>query len=159
MGLCEIFAEVDALHCEALPHVFQKPPGPARTRAYIRRLLQSVGVLADEDAMIFVAQSGDDVVGLVKASIREAPDYSIMVPRRYAEIGTLAVKEGFRRSGVGRALMEEIHRWARDRGASQARLDQSALTVWEFNQAARVFYETLGYRMSSRRMWIALELE
>ena len=154
MGLCEIFAEVDALHCEALPHVFQKPPGPARTRAYIRRLLQSVGVLADEDAMIFVAQSGDDVVGLVKASIREAPDYSIMVPRRYAEIGTLAVKEGFRRSGVGRALMEEVHRWARDRGANQVEL-----IVWEFNQGARIFYETLGYRTSSRRMWIALELE
>ena len=138
-GLCGIFAEVDALHREALPHVFREPRGPARTRAYI------LGVLADEDATILVAQSGEDIVGLVKVNIREALDYSIMVPRRYAEISSLVVKESVRRLGVGRALMEEAHRWARDKGVNQVEL-----TVWEFNQGARIFYEPLGYSVSTR---------
>ena len=30
-ALCAIFGQVDALHCEALPQVFQEPDGPARS--------------------------------------------------------------------------------------------------------------------------------
>jgi len=62
-------------------------------------------------------------------------------------IDSLAVKEGFRRSGVGRALMERAHQWARDKGVTQVELG-----VWEFNEGAMAFYEKLGYRPASRKM-------
>lgn len=146
--LCEIFAEVDALHHEALPHVFRAPDGPARAKEYIS------SVMADGYAALFVAQSDGEIVGLVQIFVRETPDVPIMVPRRYAVIDTLVVKRGFRRSGVGRALMERAHRWAWTKGTTQVEL-----SVWEFNRGAMAFYEKLGYRTTSRRMWRALRAD
>ncbi len=145
--LCEVFAEIDALHREALPDVYRAPDGPARSEEYI------TSIIADENAALFVAQSDLGIVGLVEISLREPPDISIMVPRRYARIGTLVVKERFRRSGVGRGLMERAHQWAQAKGASQVELG-----VWEFNEGAIAFYERLGYTTDIRRMRRALEL-
>jgi len=143
--LCEVIAEVDALHCEAVPHVYRPPDGPARSKDYI------ASVIADDNAALFVAQSDGEIVGLIQILVREAPEIPIMVPRRYAVINTLAVKRGFRRLGVGRALIERAHRWAQEKGATQGEL-----SVWEFNGGAIAFYEKLGYRTASRRMWRAL---
>jgi len=145
-GLCEVFAEVDALHREALPHVFRQPDEPARTKEFIS------GIVADEDAALLVAENDGEIVGLVQILIREAPDIPIMVPRRYGVIDNLAVKKGVRRSGVGRALIERAHRWAWDKGATQVEL-----YVWEFNKEAITFYEKLGYRTASRKMWRVLK--
>lgn len=146
--LCEVFAEIDTLHREALPDVYRAPDGPARSEEYI------TSIMADQNAALFVAQSDRRIVGLVEISLREAPDISIMVPRRYARIGTLVVKEGFRRAGVGRELMEKAHQWARAKGA-----DQVELSVWEFNEGAIAFYERLGYTTAIRRMRRALEMD
>lgn len=41
-----------------------------------------------------------------------------MVARRYAVVDTLMVKEKFRHSGIGRALMEKAHQWAWDKGVN-----------------------------------------
>lgn len=146
-GLCEVFAELDTFHREALPHVFREPDGPARTKEYIS------DIIADENTALFVAESEDGIIGLVHILLREAPDIPILMPRRYAMISDLAVKKGFRRSGVGRALMESAHQWARDNGVTQVELG-----VWEFNKAAMTFYEKLGYRSARRRMWRVLSI-
>ena len=140
-GLCQVFAEVDALHREALPHVFRAADGPARSREYIS------GLLADENAALFVAESVGEITGFVFAFLRQAPDTPLHVPRRYAMIDTLAVKEKCRRAGLGRALMERAEQWGRDHGASEV-----DLSVWEFNQEAIAFYERLGYETTLRRM-------
>lgn len=140
-GLCEVFAEIDTLHRKALPHVFREPDGPARTKEFI------CGIIGDENAALFVAESDGQIMGLVQILVREATDIPILVPRRYAVIDNLAVKREFHHSGVGRALMERAHRWARDEGVTQVQL-----SVWEFNKGAIAFYEKLGYRPVIRRM-------
>ena len=141
-GLCEVFEEVDILHCEAIPHVFQRSHRPARTEEFIS------DVITNDDEALFVAEYDDQIIGIVQISIREAPDIPIMVPRRYAVITNLAVKEKFRRSGIGRSLVEKAHRWAMKKGATQIELN-----VWEFNRPAIAFYEKLGYATATRRMW------
>lgn len=75
-----------------------------------------------------------------------------MVARQYAMIGDLVVRKRFRRSGVGQSLVERAHQWALDKGAVQVEL-----SVWEFNKEAIAFYEKLGYRTASRRMWNSLK--
>ena len=90
-------------------------------------------------------------MGLIQIRLRDASDIPIMVSRTYATVGTLVVKSGFRRLGVGRALMERGHQWARAKGASQVELG-----VWEFNKGAKAFYERLGYHTASRKMCRAL---
>jgi len=145
-ALCAIFAEADAMHREALPHIFREAAGPARPRDFILK------ILADKNTALFVAEHEGEIIGLIHVRVRETPDIPILVPRRYAVINDLVVKEKFRRHGVGRALLERAERWALDKGATQVEL-----VVWEFNKGAIAFYEKLGYKTISRRMWKSLD--
>jgi len=148
-ALNQIIDQVDALHREHSPHIFQKPDGPPRDREYI------LGVLADESHGLFVAEAEGPVLsdaegavlGFVQLTIRDAPPIPILVPRRVAAVENLAVREDLRRAGIGRALMRRAQRWAEELGAAEIEL-----TVYEFNQAAIDFYHSLGYAAASRRM-------
>jgi len=139
--LCSLFDEGDALHRESLPHVFQKSEGPVREEEYV------LGLTSDEAVGLFVAEVGNRIVGLVCVVIRESPAVPILVPRRYAVVDNLVVRESLRRAGIGRALMEKAHAWALAKGA-----DVIELNVWEFNEGAREFYHRLGYETASRKM-------
>ena len=144
-ALCAVLEEGDAYHRRALPHVFRPPAGPARSVEYM------LGIMADENAVFYVAERQGQIVGAIHVLIRETRQIPILVPRRYAVVDTLVVAKAHRRRGVGRALMEAGQRWAADRKASQIELN-----VWEFNEGALAFYEELGYRTASRHMWKAL---
>jgi ribosomal protein S18 acetylase RimI-like enzyme len=144
-GLCAIISEVDKLHRDNLPWMFQEPDGPARDRDFI------LGSIADEAVSIFVAETEGQLVGFVHILVREALDIPIFVPRRYAVVDNLAVKEEFRQKGIGRALMNEAHDWAVAKGA-----DTVKLNVYEFNESALAFYRRLGYKSVSRKMCISL---
>jgi len=156
-ALLPIIDEVDALHREHLPHIFQKPEGAPRDREYM------LGVLADEACALFVAHAAEparsdfegpalshvegEILGFVQLVIRDAPPIPILVPRRVAIVETLAVRDRYRRTGIGRALMRRAECWAEDRGASEIEL-----SVYQFNQAAMSFYRELGYSTSRSRM-------
>ena len=139
--LCEIIEEVDGLHREQLPHLFQKPDGPIREWTYY------MAQLKEEDIAWFVAELKGQLAGFVHVEMRDTPPIPIVVPRRVAIVDNLAVRQGMRRAGIGRALMQRAEQWARQRGA-----DDIELTVYEFNQAAIAFYRSLGYETSNRRM-------
>ena len=140
-ALLPIFDEGDAHHRRALPHIFCEPDGPSRSRAYLNSLL------ADDSAAIFVAACEGQIVGEVNIALRETRDIPILVPRRYAVVDTLIVLPAYRRAGIGRALMERVHRWALDKGITEVELN-----VWEFNTGATAFYEGLGYVTTRRTM-------
>jgi ribosomal protein S18 acetylase RimI-like enzyme len=140
-ALCAVIQEADALHCEHLPHIFQPCPGPARDRNYI------VGLIEDPMAMLWVAEHQGQLVGFINVTVRDAADIPLLVPRRYAFVENIVVKESFQRRGVGEALMARAHRWAEAQGARTMELN-----VYEFNQAAQAFYRKLGYETLTRRM-------
>ena len=139
--LCELFNEVDTIHRDSLPHLFQKPDGPVREPDYYGSLL------ADEAVGLFLAEKGGKLVGFVHAVIRDAPAIPVFVPRRYAIVDSIGVKMGFQNHGVGRMLMDTVHEWARVQGAASIELN-----VYEFNQKAIGFYQSLGYETLSRKM-------
>lgn len=140
-ALCAIIDQVDTLHRDRMPHIFQKPPGPVRDREYI------LGLLADDNVGLFVAEIEGQVAGFVHALVRDTPPWPVLVPRRRAFIDSLAVGQQFRRRGIGRALMNQAHTWAVAKGAADVELN-----VFEFNQPALAFYRALGYETSTRRM-------
>lgn len=139
--VCGLFDEVDALHRKNLPGLFRKPTGPVRAEDYFR------GLIGDEDVGLFVAETGGELVGFVHAVVRDTPAFPILVPRRYAVVDGMGVKLGFRHRGTGHKLMDAVHAWAVAKGA-----DSVQLNVYEFNEAAIAFYETLGYLTLSRKM-------
>jgi ribosomal protein S18 acetylase RimI-like enzyme len=140
-GVGAVFAEVEQLHRMALPYIFRAPAGPALNREYFESMV------ADQDAAWLLAEHDGEIIGFVKVQVLQAPDRPILLPRRYAQVDNLAVRADYRRSGVGRALMERAERWAAERG-----LREVELNVWEFNQGAIAFYEQLGYVAERRTM-------
>lgn len=147
-ALCGLFDEVDALHRDNLPHLFQKPKGPVREHDYYLELI------ADENVGLFVAEVGDKLVGFAHAVIRDTPAIPVFVPRRYAIVDSIGVKSEFQRHGIGQRLMDAIHEWAIANGATAIELN-----VYEFNKTAIAFYERLGYDTVSRRMSKVLNRE
>ena len=140
-SLCELFNEIDALHRDNLPHIFQKPSGTAREQDYYS------GLIADENVALFVVEVGENLVGFVHAIIRDTPAISVFVPRRYAIVDGIVVKSEFQNHGIGRILMDKMQEWASARGATSIELN-----VYEFNETAISFYERLGYQTFSRKM-------
>jgi len=145
-ALCELFDEVDSLHRDNLPHLFQKPDGAAREPDYY------TGLMKDEDAALLVAESGKKLVGFVHAIVRDTPAFPVFIPRRYAIVDGIVVKAGFRNRGIGRTLMNQMQEWAIAKGATSIELN-----VYDFNEAAISFYERLGYQTFSRKMSKALK--
>ena len=140
-SVCELFDELDVLHRDNLPHLFQKPGGAAREKDFY------LGLIADENVAFFVAEVVENLVGFVHAIVRDPPASPVFVPRRYAIVDGIVVKSGFQNRGIGRILMDKMQEWAIAKGATSI-----ALHVYEFNEAAISFYERLGYQTFSRRM-------
>jgi len=139
-GICDVLEEVDALHREVLPHIFRKPDRAVRGR-------EAIPVMGEPKMSLFVAEAAGSVVGVLRVRICESPPGPLMVPRCYATIDDLVVREGWRRRGVGRALMTWAEEWAREKG-----LEAIELGVWEFNADAICFYQQLGYTTLSRKL-------
>lgn len=140
-SLWELFDEIDALHRDNLPHIFQKPGGAAREQDYYS------GLIADENVALFVAEAGEKLVGFVYVNVRDTPAFPVFVPRRYAIVEGIVVKSEFQNSGIGRILMDKVQGWAIAKGATTIELN-----VYEFNTSAISFYERLGYQTFSRKM-------
>lgn len=145
--VCELFDEVDALHRDNLPHLFQKPRGSAREQEYFS------GLIADENIGLFVAEADGKLAGFVHAIIRDTPAFPVFVPRRYVIVDGIVVKSEFQNRGAGRILMNKMQEWAIAKGAASIELN-----VYEFNETAIAFYKKLGYQTLSRKMSKELNL-
>lgn len=141
-ALCTLLDEIQVLHAQALPHIFRTGDVSSHSLEHLRSVMDNPSVA------LFVAEEEGQVIGLIEVCVMQTADDPLLVPRRYAKVETIVVSAAHQRKGVGRALMEHAHDWARERG-----LDEVMLGVWEFNQGAIAFYEELGYTTAFRRMW------
>lgn len=140
-ALCGLFIEAGSFHQAGEPDVFLKVDNADWLR---ERPLESI---IGEDASILVAEERGQVIGFIQIVIASTRDIPVLVQKRFAAVENLVITEAFRGKGIGRALMEAAHQWALDKG-----LDEVQLTVWEFNEAARGLYESLGYETASRKL-------
>ena len=137
----KLFAEVDAHHRVLLPERFRAPDGPVRTEQHL------LGLVTSSDSAVLLADDDGDAVGFATVVVRDTPPVPVFVPGRVGVVDTLGVAARARRRGVGRMLMAAAEAWLRERGARDLEL-----TVYEVNADAIAFYESLGYRLLSRRM-------
>lgn len=109
-------------------------------------------MMLGEDSDILIARDGEGtVLGFALVRCQNTPEYPSFVPRRYAALMDLAVEESHRRQGVGRALLEAVKAWARDKGAEFVELG-----VLSENLPAIRLYEGFGF--AERRRVMELEL-
>lgn len=136
-----LYNQVNQLHVEKLPHIFQQPKGTAIQENYY------LGLINTHNSIIFVAVENGQIIGFINVLIRVSSDIPQLVPRCYAIIENIFVDWKHRNKEVGKALMNHAQKWALDMGA-----EEIELTVYEFNRSARSFYEKLGYKTQSRRL-------
>jgi ribosomal protein S18 acetylase RimI-like enzyme len=140
-GVYAILLLADQMHRHAHPEIFRVAERPAEVKDYLMTSIRS------EDAVVFIAEDGGEIIGAVLVWERQPPEVPVLVPRGLASVDNLVVAEPYRNRGVGQALMERVNIWAERRG-----LKQIQLTVWDFNQGAVEFYEKLGFEMLHHRM-------
>jgi RimJ/RimL family protein N-acetyltransferase len=125
-ALVELFAAVAA---EGRWIATEAPVDRERRRGRFAEDLQR------DDVGMFVADAGGELVGQLG-----------LVLARYgvADLGML-VAEGWRRRGVGSALLRAGVDWARQAGAHKI-----SLQVWPHNRAAIALYERFGFQVEGR---------
>lgn len=140
-GLGTVFDEAEIFHRQSLPAVFRQPQGRFPSREFFAHMATA------DDAAVFVAADGEDLVGFIVARVERTADEEILTPRMFATVDLLAVRSDRRREGIGHELMAAAHGWAKER-----ELEHVSLNVWEFNQRAIRFYRAMGYETVSRLM-------
>jgi ribosomal protein S18 acetylase RimI-like enzyme len=114
--------------------VYATAPGAEKT---MRRFLADLA--SSGHSFLFVAVSGGRTVGFISGELREgSPTFQ---PKTWASVDDVFVEPDHRNLGMGRALLESVGAWARERGASGISLQVAAA-----NARARKFYEELGFR-------------
>ena len=103
-----------------------------------RRYLRAVR--RHPDAAVFVAETGDGIVGRLSVSRDPHPS-----SRHVADLG-LMVAASARRQGVGRALLESAVEWAGRSGVRKVELH-----VFPHNEAAIALYESFGFEREGYR--------
>jgi ribosomal protein S18 acetylase RimI-like enzyme len=129
-----LLAEVDELHRLHLPWMFQEPAVEPRPQAFFEQLI------VDEHSALLVAEADSRLVGVATVQLRTAPNFPVFIAQTWGVLDNIAVAQAYRRRGVGSALIRDAERWVRGRGASWLELG-----VYEFNDEARAFYQSLGY--------------
>ncbi len=94
--------------------------------------------ISNSDSLILIALSGEKVVGVVKAEIKDRTFYE---PRKEGAIDEFYILPEYRRGSLGRDLFSSITEILKKRGAE--------LITAEFpsqNEIAKRFYTKLGFR-------------
>jgi ribosomal protein S18 acetylase RimI-like enzyme len=114
--------------------VYQTAPGAEKT---MRRFLADVA--NSGYSFLFVVAAGDRTVGFISGELRQgSPTF---LPKTWASVDDVFVEPEYRNRGMGRALLQSVQSWARERGA-----DGISLQVAAANARGRKFYEDLGFR-------------
>src|SRR3954463_6005192 len=142
--MCELFDQLDALHRDARPDMFQPFPPPARTREQVAHWLAQPATTA------LVAQSEQAGVGLAVLLPRTPSGLAGAVPRKVIELDNLVVRADQRGRRVGRRLLAAAVEWSRQRRATHVEVG-----VHDFTRGAKRFYESFGFAASVNRLILA----
>ena len=99
---------------------------------------------ADRSSCFLVAEDGGELVGLASASVMPLAHED----GGWCRLSALVVAEARRRTGAGRALVEAVEAFARERGCGLVEVTSGERAERE---AAHRFYAALGYEEVSRR--------
>jgi len=101
--------------------------------------------LDDKETVVLVVEQLGKVVGFVMGVVEKYSDDLLSAP--YVTVQYLYVDEKFRRAGIAKALMQDVEKWATDKG-----LYTLELKVWSNNEPAKALFQSLGYLSLEVRM-------
>lgn len=138
--------EVHNLHVKNRPDVYLDVDNPFEKERF-------EDLLNDNTSKLFVVEDTDnkELVAYSIVQIMTPRSIPILIPSRFAYIDDLCVKSIHQKKGIGKMLFKYLVDYAKIEGASSIQLN-----VWEFNENAIKFYESLGMSTRNRRMEVNL---
>ena len=130
-GVDRLMAQVHKIHVDGRPDLYVDVD-------HIYSMEQFREMVENEDMISVVAEIDERIIGICFVSMRAR---TCMVKRRTAYMDDLCVDDSYRGKGIGKQLYEYVKKRAKEMGAE--RLD---LMVWDFNENARKFYESMGMK-------------
>lgn len=132
--------QVNAIHCEARPDIFRS--------GFCDEMRDFIYDIWEFDNSDVIAAVRDDVIcGFACVEYITEPLSAFQWKRSFYHVSEFCVDSEYRRQGIGTELFAFIREHARSMG-----LDKIELDVWEFNDTALKFYESLGFRTYRRYM-------
>ena len=144
---CELTAvnvirrQVNDLHVNGRPDIFR-----ADGWQYIAPLINT-RFEDSENGGVIVAVLNGGIVGFATVQYIVKPASPYGLERRFYRIEEFGVDEDHRRMGIATALIDFAKKDAKERGFDKIELD-----MWEFNETALAFYESMGFRTYRRYM-------
>jgi len=133
-GILSLLRQVGQVHHEGRPDIF-------RAGAQKYGASQVLGMLDRSATPIFVAVEDGKVLGYGFCQMKTYQNDPVIADHTELYIDDLCVDESTRGTGVGKAIYQEIVRYAKMR-----RCDSVTLNVWCCNESAMKFYESLGLK-------------
>lgn len=95
------------------------------------------GKIQGNNGICFVAQVNGVIAGYLTAAIKEIPSYRLV---KIAEVENLVVDKEKRSKGIGKALLNEFVKWAKEAGS-----DKVSVNVFSSNEKGISFYKREGF--------------
>lgn len=133
-GILALLKQVGRVHHQGRPDLF-------RSGAQKYGASQVLAMLNNPKNPIFVASEGNKVVGYGFCQVKKYENDPVIADHTEIYIDDLCVDESCRGQGIGKAIYQEILRYAGMRKASSV-----TLNVWCCNEGAMGFYEKLGLK-------------
>ncbi|OAJ56819.1 GCN5 family acetyltransferase [Paraburkholderia ginsengiterrae] len=141
LKVCELGQILNSVHHQARPDIYVDATTEfERDKSHWEPFLQA------DDRATFLAEQDGTAVGFIAVQVVN-PISPLLQPLVVGRICSIAVADGLRGHGVGKALMNLAEDWAREKGATDIRL-----AVWAFNEHAVDLYTELGYEVRAFEM-------
>ena len=144
-GMIALLRQVGEVHHQGRPDIF-------RDGAQKYGASQILAMLDSPATPIFVAVEEETVVGYGFCMFRQYKNDTVIGDHSEIYIDDLCVDENRRGQHIGRAIYNEILRYAKMR-----RCYNVTLNVWSCNPGAMKFYESLGMKPQKIGMEVLLE--
>lgn len=135
-GVAEIYEQSTKLHAELeLGWIREDRPFGIKKEDFLE-------IIDNKNKLhtILVALVDDEIVGFAELSIKNEPENEYFEEKRFVWIDDIAVKEGYKRQGIGSKLLAASESWALNNGANAMELSARYA-----NKDAIKFYDELGY--------------
>lgn len=143
-GIQQLVKEVHQLHVQNRPDVYLDSEQPFGEQRYL-------DILEKEHTQILVIDdmASQELIGYTMLQIVDSPNLHIVKQQKIALIDDFCIAQRHRGKGMGKMLLNAVMQTVQ-----REQVDSLQLTVWEFNEPARAFYESAGMQTRNRRMEI-----
>ena len=137
-----LYAEVQNMHAEALPNLFDPPKQDRHFQAYFDKIIKN------ENRHLMLGFHEDRPVGYIYYVFGKIQEDKKRAEERFIYINQIAVTPQYQGRGFGKALMNHVKQTAKDQNIKRIGLD-----VWLFNKPAMSFFEHQGFAALNQIMW------